>query len=122
MRLMIFDARLRTADAGLFWRGPQKSPFLAPQKSQKSPLTRTGTSRKKSALLGFGGGRRGEAAAERVFRDVDGNQELQQVVGAACLRPDAREFVAAEWLAFDQGTRDAAVEVEVADLHFLPGP
>jgi hypothetical protein len=32
------DAGRRTADARLFWPGPQKSrPFLAPQKSQKSP-------------------------------------------------------------------------------------
>ena len=34
--LIFFDAGRRTPAAGLFWHPPKKSPFLAPQKSQKS--------------------------------------------------------------------------------------
>ncbi len=36
LTLMSSAPGLRTPDSRLFWRGPQKSPFLAPQKSQKS--------------------------------------------------------------------------------------
>jgi len=35
-RLIFSDFGRRTSDAGLFWAPPKKSPFLAPQKSQKS--------------------------------------------------------------------------------------
>src|SRR5580692_6504744 len=36
-RLTIFDADLRPSGAGLFWRGPKKSPFFsAPKKPKKS--------------------------------------------------------------------------------------
>jgi len=36
LRLTSSHAGLRTPNSRLFWRGAQKSPFLAPQKSQKS--------------------------------------------------------------------------------------
>src|SRR4051812_24695881 len=62
---------------------------------------------------GFVGG--GEASAHGVFGDGSGPAELGEVVGAAGLGAQARELVAAEGLAFDEGAGDLAVEVEVAD-------
>ena len=51
-----------------------------------------------------------------------GQQELEQVVGAAGLGADARELEAAERLAVDQGPGDRPVDVEVADAELALDP
>src|SRR5262249_15188534 len=48
--------------------------------------------------------------------------ELEEVVGAARLRANARHSKAAEGLAGDEGAGDAAVDVEVADAELALGP
>jgi hypothetical protein len=57
----------------------------------------------------------GETAAEGILRDSARQDELQQVIGSTRLRADARHFEAAEWLAIDQGTRDLAINIEIAN-------
>ena len=56
-----------------------------------------------------------EAVAHRVLGDDARLDELEQVVGAAGLRADAGQAVAAERLAADHRAGDVAVHVEVAD-------
>ena len=70
-----------------------------------------------SALLPYGchsGLLGGEALAHGVLADRARLDELEQVVGAAGLRADARQAEAAERLASDDGAGGAAVQVDVA--------
>ena len=69
--------------------------------------------RGRSFIRHLGGG--GEASAQGVFGDVDRDQEVFEVVGAAGFAADAAQFEAAEGLATDECPRDRAVEIEVAD-------
>src|SRR5262245_37464290 len=65
---------------------------------------------------------RSEAASEGILRDSARQQELQQVIGPAGLRADARQAEAAERLAIDQGAGDLAVDVEVAHAELALDP
>ena len=58
----------------------------------------------------------GEALALDIFRDGARFHELQQVIGATGFGTDAGEFEAAKRLPFDDRSRDAAIDIEVA--HF----
>ena len=62
----------------------------------------------------------GEAAAHGVFATTSRLDEMEQVFGAAGLGARAREAESAEGLAADQGTGDAAIEIEVADAELPP--
>src|SRR6478609_2378895 len=55
-----------------------------------------------------------EALAHRVLGDDPRIHELQEVVGAARLRPDAGQPVATEGLTADDGAGDRTVDVDVA--------
>src|SRR5450756_2128385 len=66
-------------------------------------------------------GRR-EPAAHRVLRRHARLEELQQVVRPARLRADAAHLEAAERLALDERSGDAAVDVEIADAVIAQEP
>src|SRR5947199_10815462 len=55
-----------------------------------------------------------ETLTERVLRHGTGLDELPEIVGATGFRSDARQAVAAERLASDDGTGDGAVDIDVA--------
>ncbi len=64
---------------------------------------------------------RREAAAHCVFGNTDGDEELEQVIGAAGFAADPGHAVAAEGMTLNKGTGDFAVEVQVADFELVAG-
>ena len=52
--------------------------------------------------------------AQSVFRDCPRLEKLEQIVRTAGFGADAGELQAAKGLSFDNGTGDAAVDVEIA--------
>ena len=65
---------------------------------------------------------RSKASSHRVLRDVDGDEKLQQVVGAASFGADAGHAVAAERMSLDESPCDLAIEVQVAHFEFVASP
>ena len=58
--------------------------------------------------------------AQCVFRNSPGLKKLQQVIWTAGFGAYAGELKATEWLSFDNGAGDTAVDVEITHAKFSP--
>lgn len=60
-----------------------------------------------------------KSPSHRIFGHIDRHQILQQIIGTTRFAAETRHFVSAKRMAFDQGSRDLAIEVQVANFHLL---
>ena len=65
---------------------------------------------------------RGESFSQRIFHDVSGHHELEQIIGTARFRAHAGHLESAKGMPFHYGPRAAAVDIEIPNSKLAPGP